>query len=346
MAPGAPLNTVAALADAALEVNAVGVKDDPLEPFREGLEEFLQALRVEGQRRPNTLEAYRRDIEQFLAWASAKGVGAWEDLRTKHITDYLKALRTGGKARSSRARALSALRMALVYQKENGRLKENPAKLIRPGARGVHLPTVLKTEQVEDLLAAPQGDGWQAQRDRALLLVLYATGARASEVVGLKREDLHLSLGVATVTGKGNKSRTVPLGPRATESLNRWLEQGRRDVLQRALESTNTKSAKAQPEEVFLTRSGRPMTRIDVFRRVKSAALAAGLQAKGSISPHTLRHSAATHMIKGIKGSVTVNLASVQKLLGHASVKTTLIYTHVDTERLQATHRLSHPHGS
>jgi integrase/recombinase XerD len=295
--------------------------------FRAGVEDFLEALRVEAGLARNTLGAYRADLERFLRFAAERGAAGWGDLDGDLLVAHLAALRAGGAAEASVARALSAVRMGLRHQVAEGRLERDPAALIAAPVLRRSLPQTLSAEEVERLVTAPRGDGWAALRDRALLETLYATGARASEAVGLRTDGLAPSLRVVTVTGKGNKTRVVPLGARAREALDAWLRDGRPRLPNAAREHA-----------VFLTKSGRPMTRIDAWRRVSKAALAAGLPQR--IYPHLLRHSFASHMIEG-----GADLRSVQEMLGHASIRTTEVYSHLDAEHVRSLHRMYHPRG-
>ena len=223
--------------------------------------------------------------------------------------------------------------MLLRFLVAEGTLTSDPAALIRAPMLRRALPHALDVEQVERLLAAPEQstragasapDGI-AQRDSALLMVLYSCGARVSEAIGLRTDGLEPSLRVMRLAGKGGKQRLVPCGERARRALERWLGDGR----------TRIRDALKRPE-VFLTRSGAPLDRTNAWRRVKLAALAAGLDP--SISPHTLRHCFATHMIEG-----GADLRSVQEMLGHASIRTTEVYTHLDSEHILSLHRLYHP---
>ncbi|MEM7309271.1 MAG: tyrosine recombinase [Planctomycetota bacterium] len=298
-----------------------------LAPFRAGLEDFLESLRVEAGLSRNTLEAYRRDLSRFLAWVAERGAADWTAIQSDHVVGHLSALRALGLAEASVARSLSAVRMALRHQVAEGVLERDPAALIAAPVLRKALPTVLSAEEVEALLTAPKGDGWQAQRDRALLEVLYASGARVSEAAGLRVDGLEPGLRVLQVTGKGKKTRLIPLGARAREALSTWLEDGRRRL-----------PGAERAAGVFLTKSGRPLGRTDAWRRVKAAARAAGLDPR--ISPHTLRHSFASHLIEG-----GADLRSVQEMLGHASIRTTEIYTHLDVEHIRSLHRLYHPRG-
>jgi integrase/recombinase XerD len=295
--------------------------------FRAGCADFLEALRVEAGLARNTLAAYRRDLYRFVRFAAERGAEAWGDLSPDRVVAHLAALRAAGYAEASVARALSAVRMALRHQVAEGRLVRDPTALIAAPVLARSLPGTLSAEEVERLVTAPRGDGWAAQRDRALLELLYATGARVSEAVGLRTDGLEPSLRVVTVTGKGNKTRVVPLGSRARGALDAWLRGGRAAL-----------SNAARERAVFLTKAGRPMSRTDAWRRVHHAALAAGLTQR--IYPHLLRHSFASHMIEG-----GADLRSVQEMLGHASIRTTEVYSHLDAEHVRSLHRLYHPRG-
>ncbi len=291
-----------------------------------GLEDFLEAMRVEAGLAKNTLSAYRGDVQRFLAFAGARGVRRWRELDPELVVAYLERLRLGGAAETSVARALSALRMYLRHQVLEGVLDTDPlARLEGPRLRR-SLPHVLDPLEVGRLLAV-EGTSWRAQRDRALLEVLYACGARISEAVGLRTNSIEPSLRVLTLSGKGGKARLVPLGGRARAALEPWLRGGRVQLLR------GRKS-----EHVFLTKSGRPLDRLTGWRAVKAAALRAGLPS--AVSPHWLRHSFASHLLEG-----GADLRAVQEMLGHASIATTEIYTHLDAEHVRSLHRLYHPRG-
>ncbi|MCZ6596160.1 MAG: site-specific tyrosine recombinase XerD [Planctomycetota bacterium] len=303
----------------------MGADDELPRALASGLADFLESLRVEAGLARNTLVAYRSDVERFLRWARRRGVARWDRVTPVLVVDYLSARRRAGLAEATVARELSAVRMCLRHLVAIGRLLRDPAARIAAPVLRRALPHTLSVEEVERLLAAPAGDGWQAQRDRALLEILYACGARISEAVGLRTDGLEPSLRVIRLTGKGGKTRIVPVGARAKTAVDRWLAGGR----------TGLPGASRRPE-VFLSKSGRPLDRTSAWRRVKLAALRAGLPA--GISPHVLRHSFASHLIEG-----GADLRSVQEMLGHASVSTTEIYTHLDHEHVRSLHRLYHP---
>ena len=293
------------------------------------VDEFLVALRVEAGLARNTLKAYRGELERFGAWVVQRGASDWSALGGGDLVDYLGSLRSTGLAEASVAHHLTAARMFLRHLVAEGRLERDPAALIRTPLLRRALPRVLGAAEVEALLESPRTHGddepWLVQRDCALLEVLYACGARVSEAVGLRTDGFESTLRVLRLTGKGNKTRLVPLGARARAALETWLDDGRR-----------TRPGALSRPEVFLTRTGKPLDRTNAWRRVKRAALLAGLT--NELSPHSLRHSFATHLIEG-----GADLRSVQEMLGHASIRTTEIYTHLDAETLKSVHRLYHP---
>jgi len=294
-------------------------------PLRSGLRDFLDALRVEAGLARNTIAAYRRDLEGFLGWCTERGHRRFAEIDRDDVVDWLADRRGAGAAEASVARGLAAVRMLLRFLVADGVLERDPAALVPAPVLRQTLPTVLTVDEVERLLGAPDGDGWCDQRDRALLEVLYASGARVSEAIGLTTDGLERSLRVVRLVGKGNKTRLVPLGERARIAVDRWLSDGRM-----------TLPGARRRAEVFLTKSGRPLDRQTGWRRVKACALRAGLRPE--VSPHTLRHSFATHLLAG-----GADLRSVQEMLGHASIQTTEVYTHLDADEVLSLHRLYHP---
>jgi integrase/recombinase XerD len=295
--------------------------------FRGPLEDFLDALRVEAGLAANTLRAYRGDLERFAGWAGTRGLIALKQVDAQVIVDHLAARRATDAAESSVARGLVAVRMWFQFLVGEGDLKRDPTALIPTPTLLKYLPHALSPEDVERLLSVHLGEDWRSRRDRALLEVLYATGARVSEAVGLRTDGLDPKLRVLRLHGKGDKMRVVPVGARAQEALAGWLEHGRSKV-----------AGTSRKAEVFLTHRGAPLDRTNAWRIVKESALKAGLPA--SLSPHGLRHSFATHLL-----SAGADLRSVQEMLGHASIRTTEVYTHLDTEHVRSIHRLHHPRG-
>jgi integrase/recombinase XerD len=301
--------------------------DPPSPALTAGLEDFLLALRVEAGLSRATLRSYRSDLSRFLRWAQRRGLEDWSGFDPEAVVDYLTLRRSEGLAEATVAHQLTAIRMLFRHLALEGFTKRDPTALLSSPTLVRPLPHTLDIDEVDRLLAAPDGSGWRDQRDRALLEVLYACGARVSEAVGLRTDALEPSLRVLRLLGKGSKMRIVPIGERARAALTSWVEDGRTRL-----------SGYHQRTEVFLSRSGRPLDRVNAWRRIKAAALRAGLSQ--SISPHTLRHSFASHLLQG-----GADLRAVQEMLGHASIGTTEIYTHLDGEMVRGVHRLYHPRG-
>lgn len=295
--------------------------------FQDGVAEFLEVLRVEAGLARNTLVAYRSDLDRFLRWAVRRGLENPTDLTADLVVDYMAARRAEGAAEATVAHNLVSIRMFVRHWVMEGVLEQDATALIPAPVLRRALPHTLTVNDVESLLKAPQGSSWNAQRDRALLEVLYACGARISEAIGLETTGIEPSLRVLRLFGKGSKERIVPLGARAREALDAWIDGGRRSL-----------PGADRTRAVFLSRSGRPLDRTSAWRIVKKHALNAGLAS--DISPHTLRHSFATHLLSG-----GADLRSLQEMLGHASIKTTEIYTHVDVDEMKSLHELYHPRG-
>ncbi len=303
-----------------------GEPREPLaEPWRRDLREHLEAARVEAGNARATLSAYRRDLEQAARFFAERGVASWREVQTRDLIAHLEALRARGAADASVARALSALRTLFAFLVAESRVTRDPSAQLAAAIVRRTLPDALSLPDVEALLAAPRGSSWLATRDRALLQVLYASGARVSEAAGLRVEDYSRDLRVLRLHGKGDKTRIVPIGERCTRALEAWIDGPR----------ARTPDAHLRPE-VFVTRAGRALDRTNAWRRVKHAALVAGVKAR--VTPHVLRHSFATHMVEA--GG---DLRAIQELLGHASIQTTEVYTHLDHEHVLALHRLHHP---
>ncbi|HET6203417.1 MAG TPA: site-specific tyrosine recombinase XerD [Planctomycetota bacterium] len=301
----------------------------PAEPgFRADLEDFLAHLRVEGGLSANTLSAYRRDLESLARALPRAGVRSFRRVaEAEPIRSHLRALRARGAAPASIARSLSATRTLYRYLVAEGRLARDPTAGLEAPRLWKRLPDSLGVEETRALLERPDPRVPLGARDRALLELLYATGGRISEVLGLAVEDLRLDLGFARVRGKGGKERLVPFGRRAAGALSLWLATFRPPLAGRTGEA-----------RIFLTRSGKPLDRFQAMRLLRRYATAAGIRKR--VSPHVLRHSFATHLLEG-----GADLRVVQELLGHASIATTEIYTHVDRSRAKELHRRFHPRG-
>lgn len=273
----------------------------------------------------NTVAAYRSDLHTWLDYLRERGRDEPSGIVADDVLGFLMHERARGRAPASVARTLVAIRCFLRHLAGEGLVDDRILVSLDAPKTWERLPGVLSPEDVEALLATPSPKTPLGLRDRALLEVLYATGARASETVGLTTDRLDLDLGYARVIGKGDKERLVPLGKKAIRAVERYRDGPRGELLRgRATDL------------LFVTRLGAPLRREDLWRIVRRHVVAAGL--RGKVSPHTLRHSFATHLLAG-----GADVRDVQEMLGHASVRTTQIYTHVETDRLRRVHRQFHP---
>jgi integrase/recombinase XerD len=288
---------------------------------------FLRYLEAECGLAANTVRAYRADLEGFFAWLAARGGGSVHRVDLKLLTQWLADLHERPLAASSVARHLVSLKMFFRYLVLEGILAESAVELLQSPRLWRHLPQVLSPEMVNRLLAAPTLDDRYPFRDRALLALLYATGCRASEVAGLRLRDVHLDEAFCRCTGKGNKERLVSLNPPAVLSVRAYLEHERPQL-----------TAGSDSLWLLITRRGQPVSRVIVWKLVKKYAARIGLARQ--VSPHTLRHSFATHLLAG-----GAEIRALQELLGHASIATTQIYTQVEHSRLKAVHQKCHPRG-
>ncbi|WP_303901017.1 site-specific tyrosine recombinase XerD [Thiohalomonas denitrificans] len=290
------------------------------------VEKFLDALWLERGLSENTLAAYRSDLLHLAHWLNGEG----RDLLTAGRGDLLEYMHrkteVGARPRST-ARLLSSVRRFFRYLVREGRLDEDPSARIDAPQLGRGLPKSLTEEEVERLLLAPDVGTALGLRDRAMLEVLYASGLRVSELVGLQMAQVNLQQGLVRVLGKGSKERLVPLGEEALTWIERFIHHGRPQLI-----------ADATATALFPTRRGRGMTRQAFWQLIKRYSLQAGIGK--SLSPHTLRHAFATHLLNH-----GADLRVVQLLLGHSSLSTTQIYTHVARERLKSLHAEHHPRG-
>ncbi len=293
---------------------------------REIVEQFLEALWLEHGLSDNTLKAYRTDLEG-LAGDLAKQDATLIDAGPEHLYSYLHTLFLRRISARTVARCLSTYRRFYRYQLRENRITTDPSAEIEAPKLGRPLPHSLSEQEVEELLAAPDTDSSLGLRDRAMLETFYATGLRVSELVNLRSTEVDVITGVIRVMGKGGKERLVPLGEAAIEFLMRYTAGARRAIL-------GTK----QSDALFVTRRARSMTRQACWQMIKRYGIVAGIHTP--LSPHTLRHAFATHLLNH-----GADLRSVQMLLGHSDLSTTQIYTHVAQERLKRLHQQHHPRG-
>jgi integrase/recombinase XerD len=296
------------------------------DPDRDPVGPFLHYLMAECGVSAHTLAAYRSDLMRFLRWRKQHAPGPLQSLTIRDLSGYADDLGRSGLAPSSIGRHLASLSTFFRFLVSEGKLEDNLAKLLVSPTVWDRLPTVLGPTLVDRLLSTPDPRTRLGRRDRAALETLYATGCRASEVVGLRPRDLNLKEGLARCVGKGDKERWVPLGSRAVAALADYLETDRPSMVTRH----------PATETVLVSRTGRPLSRIGLWRIVKQHARTAGL--RGDVSPHTLRHSFATHLLAG-----GADLRAVQEMLGHASIATTQVYTRVELSRLREVHARFHP---
>jgi integrase/recombinase XerD len=283
---------------------------------------WLDYLAAERGLARNSLAAYRRDLEALASGLGSKPLTAVDE---NDLLAALRRMRTSGKSPRSVARWLVAVRGFYVWLVAEGRIDDNPASRLEPPKLWKTLPHVLDGSDVVRLIEAPDRNEPRGLRDAAMLEVLYATGLRVSELVGLRLRDLHLDGGYLRCVGKGSKERVVPLGAEANAALQGYLAEGRPALL-----------GDRRSDAVFVGRRGAPLTRQGFWKLIKAHARRAGIRA--ALSPHVVRHSFATHLLEN-----GADLRAVQLLLGHADISTTQIYTHVNRERLKRLYRDFHP---
>lgn len=274
-----------------------------------------------------TVESYSSDMGGFARFLQAGGVRTIDAIRRENLLVFLAMLDRQGISARSRARKISCIRGFFRFLVERGYLDENPADLIDAPRLPKRIPTYLEPTEVEELLSSADTSTLEGRRDRAMFELLYATGLRVSELVGVELDQVDLEMGCVTVMGKGSRERVVPMGIPASRSIMDYMATSRPPLLH------GTRS-----RALFVTRRGGPMTRQQFWKIIKKGATRAGI--KKHISPHTLRHSFATHLVQN-----NADLRAVQVMLGHSDISTTEIYTHVAQQRLKQLHATCHPRG-
>ena len=291
------------------------------------IQEFLDYLNVERGLSPLTRRSYSSDLGKFVEFLRQRGRKGFEEVSRNEVMDFLMEEKERGLSPRSLSRNLVSIRMFFRFLTVEGYLKADVTEVLESPRLWQVLPRVLSVEEVDLLLRQPDSGDRLGIRDRAILELLYASGLRAAELVGLKTIDLNLDSGFVRCWGKGSRERIVPLGKKANRALRSYLSRSRPLL-----------AKKNDPGTLFLSRRGSGMSREWLWKLLKKYALAAGIGRK--VSPHTLRHSFATHLLT--RGA---DLRVVQELLGHADIKTTQVYTHIDRERLREIHRRFHPRG-
>jgi integrase/recombinase XerD len=288
-------------------------------------ERYLSHLRVEGGLSVNTLEAYRRDLLKFQSYLARSGSVPLQRVTPSTLTGFLRSLKDAQLSQASSARCLSAVRGWLRFLRQERIIDENPSIGLTSVQRAVQLPKTLSKTEVTALLELPALPTNEDLRDRAMVELLYATGLRVSELIAMELTHLNCEVGYLRVTGKGNKQRLVPMGDMAQHVLGQYLDEARAQLLKRRTSRF-----------VFVTKRGTVLTRQAFWKLLRLRAQRAGMTR--AISPHVLRHSFATHLLEG-----GADLRSVQAMLGHATIATTQIYTHVERERLKQVHKRYFP---
>jgi len=291
------------------------------------IDQFIDTVWMEHGLSKNTLSAYRSDLRKIAEWLNLEKRGELLDVQRADLLDYLAARSEAQHSPRSTARALSTLRRFYSYCLRHALITEDPTRLLSAPKLGRPLPDSLTEEEVERLLLSPDTDTTMGLRDRTMLELLYATGLRVSELVTLRDIQLNLRQGVLRVTGKGEKERMVPLGEEAIRWLERYQQQARPEMAQDSM-----------AEALFLTNRKQGMTRQAFWHLIKRYAKKEDI--RSHLSPHTLRHAFATHLLNH-----GADLRAVQMLLGHSNISTTQIYTHVAKARLKALHAQHHPRG-
>ena len=291
------------------------------------VDRYLNYLLVEKGLSSKTIEAYSRDLVRYLVFLNSNDIKFFSEEDTPTILRYLIAMRREGLQARSRARHLVTIRGLYKFLVQEEILTNDPVKQIDLPKTGLKLPDVLSFDEVKRLLEAPDPVKSNGIRDAAMLELLYAAGLRVSELIGLKLQDVNLQGGYVRVYGKGAKERIVPIGQYAREKIHYYITTARASLLK----------SRISPY-LFVARAGKPMTRQGFWKLIKRYALQAGL--RKTITPHTLRHSFASHLLEG-----GADLRAVQTMLGHTDISTTQIYTHVARDHLIKLHRKFHPRG-
>jgi len=288
---------------------------------------FISFLKLEKSLSGNSIEAYEHDVGQLMHYFETEGRKiAPGDVKLKDLQAFVRWIHELGMMPSTQARVISGIRAFYKYMLMEGSIEANPAELLESPKIGRKLPDILSTMEIEKIIAAIDLSKAEGERNKAMLEVLYGCGLRVTELVSLKISDLHLKEGFISVTGKGNKQRLVPLGSLAAKQIKTYKDQVR----------VHIKPARGQEDFLFLNNKGSHLSRVMVFYIIKNLVEKAGINKK--VSPHTFRHSFATHLVEG-----GADLRAIQEMLGHSSILTTEIYTHLDRDYLRSNILQFHP---
>lgn len=294
---------------------------------KNSIEDFVHYIRIEKGLSDNTLLAYQRDLTAYLTFLiEQRHINDLSDITREDVVGFMGLMKEEGKSARSIARDMASIRSFHHFLLIDQKSTTDPTTQIATPKQAQTLPAILHVDEVDALLATPDKTTALGLRDAAMLELLYATGLRVSELITLKLSDLHLNMGFIQTIGKGHKERIIPLGQTATTVINEYLELSRSQLYRE----------KYKNDTLFLNFHGRPMTRQGFWKNLKKMTLQAGI--KKEITPHTLRHSFATHLLEN-----GADLRSVQELLGHSDIATTQIYTHVTKSRLADVYQQFHP---
>ena len=293
--------------------------------MKELIEQFLSYISVERGMADNTLSSYKRDLRKFSDFLKSKKIETIDKVSRQMINSFMMAERERGLASNSVSRELACIKSFFKFLLKENIIKDDAANIIESPKLWKKLPFTLSVEEVGTLMNAPNVRDPMEARDKACLELMYATGMRVSELVNLKMDDINMGVGFVKCFGKGSKERIVPFGKKAEESIGRYLEKSRPQLLKKNISNS-----------LFLTRLGKPMSRQTFWKIIKRYAKIAKIKKK--VTPHSLRHSFATHILE--RGA---DLRIVQEMLGHSDISTTQIYTHVSKDRLKSIHQKFHP---
>lgn len=294
---------------------------------QEPLAEFLIHVKIERDLAENSIKSYQRDIQTYIEFLEEQGINDWNKIDRYDIILFLQQLKEQGKSDNSIIRMTSSLRQYHQFIRQEKITENDPMQYVQTPKKAEVLPKVLSLSEVERLLETPDVETFIGLRDRAILEVMYASGLRISELVHLRLDELHLTMGFIQTVGKGNKERIIPIGDEAKNWLNEYLEDCRPVFASKAVEDS---------PYVFLNTRGRGLTRQGVWKNLKQIVQKAGI--KQNVTPHMLRHSFATHLLEN-----GADLRIVQELLGHSDISTTQIYTHITKARMKNVYKQYHP---
>ena len=295
--------------------------------MNEHIEDFLHYLLVEKRLSDNTIQSYRRDLKNYLQYLQEKeGIARIQEVTRAHIIRFLSSLKNSGKSSRTIARHIASIRSFHQFLFRDRVMEENPTEHIESPQKELKLPKVLNMIEVDQLLASPDTTTPLGLRDKAMLELMYATGVRVSELLSLTLGDVHLSLGFIRCVGKGSKERIIPMGQVAIHALEQYLQHGRPKIA----------NPKKRTDVLFLNHHGSPLSRQGFWKILKQLSVKAGIEKE--LTPHTLRHSFATHLLEN-----GADLRAVQEMLGHADISTTQIYTHVTKTRIKDVYSKYHP---